>query len=204
MDSEKIIQELNKMFAKPLKEFYKRRIIVWVDEDGEFADKLEDIQLNNAKIITLTGSNNFYVKKLLAVDDPTGNYLIYRPFAYEKDEDNWLLDVELYGEEFRADLISMWMDEMGIVQTPALRTVFRQYRKFFNSQVRRNKIAGQNASPANPAQLTMAIMAALAGLKNARPNGIIKAVLQAGLNMDTNPVYQEFVTETQGRFCCLD
>lgn len=193
MDSEKIIQDLNRRFAAPLPEFYKRRIVVWIDEDQEFVDKLDEITLGGAKVVALTGTNNFYVKKLMAVDDPTSNYLVYRPFAYESDEDNWLLDVELYAEEFRADLVSMWMDEMGIPQTPALRRSFKQYRKFFNAQARRNKVSAQPVTPTTPAQLQMAIMAALAGLKDAKPNAIIKAVLQAGLLKDSNAVYQEFV-----------
>lgn len=193
MDAEKIIQDLNRRFAAPLPEFYKRRIVVWIDEDQEFVDKLDEITLGGAKVVALTGTNNFYVKKLLAVDDPTSNYLVYRPFASESDEDNWLLDVELYGEEFRADLVSMWMDEMGIPQTPALRRSFKQYRKFFNAQARRNKVSAQPVTPTTPAQLQMAIMAALAGLKDAKPNAIIKAVLQAGLLKDSNAVYQEFV-----------
>lgn len=193
MDAEKIIQDLNRRFAAPLPEFYKRRIVVWIDEDQEFVDKLDEITLGGAKIVALTGANNFYVKKLLAVDDPTSNYLVYRPFAYESDEDNWLLDIELYGEEFRADLVSMWMDEMGIPQTPALRRSFKQYRKFFNAQARRNKVSAQPVTPTTPAQLQMAIMAALAGLKDAKPNAIIKAVLQGGLQKDSNAVYQEFV-----------
>ena len=194
MDSEKIIQDLNRRFAAPLPEFYKRRIVFWYDEDQEFADKLDEITVNGAKVIALTGTNNFYVKKLLAVDDPTGNYLVYSPLSYESEEDNWLLDVELYGEEFRADLVSMWMDEMGVPQTPALRRGFKQYRKFFNAQLRRNKVAAQSVTPSTPAQLQMAIMAALAGLKDAKPNGIIKAVLKAGLETDSNTVYQEFVS----------
>jgi len=193
MDSEKIIQDLNRRFAAPLPEFYKRRIVVWIDEDQEFVDKLDEITVNGATVVALTGANNFYVKKLLAVDDPASNYVLYRPFAYESDEDNWLLDVELYGEEFRADLVSMWMDEMGIPQTPALRRGFKQYRKFFNAQVRRNKVSSQPVTPTTPAQLQMAIMAALAGLKDAKPNAIIKAVLQGGLQKDSNAVYQEFV-----------
>ena len=36
MDAEKIIQDLNRRFAAPLLEFYKRRIVVWVDEDQDF------------------------------------------------------------------------------------------------------------------------------------------------------------------------
>ena len=38
MDAEKVIQDLNMRFAMPLKEFYKRRIIFWYDEEQEFID----------------------------------------------------------------------------------------------------------------------------------------------------------------------
>ena len=38
MDTDKIIQDLNRRFAAPLPEFYQRRIIFWYDEDKEFQD----------------------------------------------------------------------------------------------------------------------------------------------------------------------
>ena len=69
MDSDKIIQELNQRFEAPLSEFYKRRIVFWYDEDGEFKERLNEVELCNAKLVVLTGTNNFAVKKLLAVDD---------------------------------------------------------------------------------------------------------------------------------------
>ena len=49
MDTDKVIQDLNRRFAAPLPEFYKRRIIFWYDEDREFEDKLEDIEIADAK-----------------------------------------------------------------------------------------------------------------------------------------------------------
>jgi len=188
MDCEKIVQELNRKFAEPLPDFYKRRIIFWIDDATDFADKIDEIKLDGAKVVKLTGTNNFSVKKLLAADDPASNYLVYQPFAYESDEDNWLLDMTFYADEFRADLISMWIDELGIEQTPALRHGFKLYRKFFNAQSRRNKILSQKTKPRTLAQLQMAIMAALAGLKTPTPSAIIKAALR------TNSVYQEFVS----------
>lgn len=193
MDSDKIIQELNQRFAAPLPEFYKRRIIFWYDEDGEFRERLDEVALNNAKLVVLTGSNNFAVKKLLSVDDTTNNYLVYCPFVYEKPEDDWLLDIEMYSEEFRADLISIWMDEMGIPSTPAMRKQVKDYRKFFKAKVRRDKIASQNKVPSVPAQLHMAVMGALGGIKDVTPAAIIKEVLKAGMDTDTNDLYQEFV-----------
>ena len=193
MDTEKIIQDLNRRFSEPLPEFYKRRIIFWYDEDKEFEDKLDEIQISNAKIIVLTGTNNFEVKKLLNVDDTLSNYLVYSPFLYDNLEDNWFLDIELYSEEFRADLISMWMDELKVPQTADLRSGFKKYRKFFNAAERRNKFKALGITPSKVSQLQVAVMAVLAGT-DARPNAVLKAILQNGLDMDTNSVYQDFVS----------
>ena len=109
--------------------------------------------LENAKVIALTGNNAFSVKKLLSVDDLTTNYLVYSPLAYNRPEDNWLLDVELYSEEFRADLISIWMDEMGLASNPAMRKQVKNYRAYFNAKDRRLKVSTQNKVPTTPAQL---------------------------------------------------
>mgnify|MGYP002509449779 FL=1 len=192
MDSEKVIQDLNQRFAQPLPEFYKRRIIFWCDEEREFEDKLDEIVLRDAKLIALTGTNYFAAKKLLGVEDPTGNYVVYCSLSYEKPEDDWLLDIRLYSEEYRADLISNWMDEMGLPQTAALRKQVKEYRKFFKAAVRREKIAKQKNIPSVPRQLDMAVMGALAGIVDVTPYAIIKKVLCAGLDTRTNSMYCGF------------
>ena len=193
MDTDKIIQDLNRRFAAPLPEFYQRRIIFWYDEDKEFEDKLDEVVLENAKVIALTGNNAFSVKKMLSVDDLTTNYLVYSPCVYNRPDDNWLLDVELYSEEFRADLISIWMDEMGLISNPAMRKQVKNYRAYFNAKDRRLKVCTQNKVPETPAQLHMAVMAAICGLKDAQPNMILRSVFQAGLDLNNNTVYQDFV-----------
>lgn len=193
MDTEQITADLNRRFAKPLPEFYKRRIIVWHDEEREFTDKIEEISLEKAKIAVLTGTNYFAVKKLLGVDDPESNYLIYSPISYETPEDNWLLDIELYSEEFRADLISIWMNDMGLPQTPGLRSAIKPYRKFMNAKERRKKIMAQTHIPTTAAGVQLSIMAALAGIKDAKPAAVIKAVLCGGLNTAENHLWQDFV-----------
>ena len=193
MDTDKVIQDLNRRFAAPLPEFYQRRIIFWYDKDKEFEDKLDEVVLENAKVIALTGNNAFSVKKLLSVDDLTTNYLVYSPLSYDRPDDNWLLDIELYSEEFRADLISIWMDEMGLASNPAMRKQVKNYRAYFNAKDRRLKISTQNKVPATPAQLHMAVMAAICGLKDAQPNLILRSVFRGGLVLNNNAVYQDFV-----------
>ena len=192
MDSEKVIQDLNQRFAQPLPEFYKRRIIFWCDEEREFEDKLDEIVLHSAKLVTLTGTNYFAVKKLLGVEDTTGNYVVYCPLSYEKPEDDWILDIRLYSEEYRADLISNWMDDMGLPQTAVLRKQVKEYRKFFKAAVRREKIAKQKNIPSVPRQLDMAVMGALAGIVDVTPYAIIKKVLCARLDTGTNSMYCGF------------
>lgn len=193
MDTDKVIQDLNRRFAAPLPEFYQRHIIFWYDKDKEFEDKLDEVVLENAKVIALTGNNAFSVKKLLSVDDLTTNYLVYSPLSYDRPDDNWLLDIELYSEEFRADLISIWMDEMGLASNPAMRKQVKKYRAYFNAKDRRLKISTQNKVPATPAQLHMAVMATICGLKDAQPNQILRSVFRAGLDLNNNAVYQDFV-----------
>ena len=121
MGYKRITLNFNERFAAPLPEFYKRRIVFWQDEDREFETMLDELEIPDVKIIKLTGTNNFAVKKLLLHDDLTGNYLIYNPFSYADPKDNWLLDIELFSEEYRADFISMQMSELNIASTPAMR-----------------------------------------------------------------------------------
>ena len=75
MDLETITQELNKRFMAPLPEFYKRRIVIWYDAEQEFADQIPDIEITGAKVFVLTGTNNFQIKKQIAVDEPIENFL---------------------------------------------------------------------------------------------------------------------------------
>lgn len=191
MDTDKVIQDLNRRFAEPLPEFYKRRIIFWLDEDKEFEDKLSEIELANAKLVVLTGSNSFEVKKLLAVDDTISNFVVYRPFSYDELDDNWLLNIELYSEEFRSDLFSIWMDEMHLPPTTTMRKCVKGYRKYFGAKDRRSKVTALIAKKpiTTPAHLHLVVMSAICGLSDVNPNFIVRSILNAGLSADTNSIY---------------
>lgn len=194
MDVDNISRELNRRFLEPLKEFYKRRIIFWYDEDREFEEKLDGLQLDNAKIVRLTGSNTFAVKKLLCADDLSSNFLVYSPLSFQKDDDNWLINVQLYSEEFRADLVSIWIDEMGLTSTPIIRKQVKNYRAFFDVKERRSKVASIKSNITTAAQMHLAVMAALCGNNDIQANSIVHTVIRAGLDIETNDIYQSFVT----------
>lgn len=193
MDIDTIKQDLIRRFAAPLPEFYQRRIIFWYDEEREFEDQVGELALDGVSVVALTGSNTFAVKKRLCEDDLTSNFLVYDPRPSTKDDDNWLINVQLYSEEFRADLNSIWMDEMGLPATPIIRNQVKRYQKFFRSQKHRNAVKKLVGSVSTTPQMHLAVMAALSGCGSLQPGAALRAVLDAGLEMETNSVYQSFV-----------
>ena len=187
MLSETIKQRLADRFAAPLPEFHKRRIVFWHDEDGEFTDSIDELDLPGVKIVKLTGRNNFAVKKLLSVDDLTSDYLIYDPLSYEKDHhDDWLLDIKLYSEEFRADLVSLQMEELCVEPSSAMRKTMKLYAKFLDNKERRAKLRRIGRTYQTPLQLHIYIMAVLCGLNGGSAQDVIIAVLTAGLEKESN------------------
>ena len=193
IDLQTIEQELARRFAASLPEFYQRRIIFWYDEEREFEDQIGDLSLDGVTVVALTGSNTFAVKKQLCEDDLTSNYLVYDPRPFTKDDDNWLINVQLYSEEFRADLNSIWINEMDLPATPIIRNVVKQYRKFFRAKDRRDAVKKLSSGISNVSQLRLAVMAVLSGCNSLQPGAVLRAVLDAGLDMETNSIYQSFV-----------
>ncbi len=195
MDTDRIIQDLTARFAAPLPEFYRRRIIFWYDEDREFEEQLDNLHIENVKLLRVSGSNAFEIKKTLAYDDLTSNFLVWCPLSYDDLEQNWLLNIELYsGEPFRADLNTIWMDEMGLPASTTLRAQVKQYHKFFDNKDRRKKVASLAGQIRTASQLHLGVMATLCGLKDTSPSQIVCAVLTAGLDADNNPIYKSLVT----------
>lgn len=193
MLSETIRQRLIDRFASPLPDFHQRRIIFWRDEGREFADAIDELELPGIKILKLTGSNNYVAKKLLSSDDLENHYLVYDPLSYKSDQhDDWLLDIRLYSEEFRADLVSLQMEELLIEQAPVMRKAVRLYAKFFENKERKAKLRRLGRTYQTPLQLHVDILAVLCGINGERGfspisfQDILIAVLSAGLEKDNN------------------
>ena len=181
MGNDVIRQRLLEKFEAPLSEFYLRRIVFWHDEEQSFGNIIDEIDIPNVKLLKLTGNNNFYAKKLLSMEDTTSNYLVYDPCTYADIKDDWLLDIELYSESFRADLMSMTMDELNVDQNANMRRLMKQYKKFFENKERVAKLKAFDSSYSSAGQLHIDIMAVLAGSSINSPAGIIRSVLLSGL-----------------------
>ena len=191
MAIEDIKKELEQRFAEPLDEFYKRRIIFWNDEDGEFLDEVKSLTLSNAKVLVLEEGSLFTSKKLLSSDDLTSNYLVYNSINVDPEHD-WFLDIKLYSDEYRADKTSRLMQEMGIVNTVELRNAVKQFQGFFNAASRRKIIASFDGTIDKKSTLYMSILSAICGVKERKPEAIIKAVISAGSDLE-NPIKMDLL-----------
>ncbi|MDR3728846.1 MAG: BREX-1 system phosphatase PglZ type A [Oscillospiraceae bacterium] len=186
MSIESIQYALSERFAAPLPEFYQRRIVFWQDEEREFEAVVDELDLPEVEIVKLTGANNFEVKKLLLHDDLTSNFLIYNPFSYENSKDNWLRDIELFSEEYRADYISMLMSELNVASSPAMRKTVKLYAKFLDSKERKGKLQKIGRSYETPIQFHIDVMAVLAGVPGGSAQDVFISVLSHGLDEESN------------------
>lgn len=80
MDLNNIQDQLNTEFAKS-----DTRIVFWFDDKGEYEDEISELQLHNAKLHILDGTNWFYSKWLLNESDTENRYLVYAPFPKPSD-----------------------------------------------------------------------------------------------------------------------
>ncbi len=116
--------------------------------------------------------------KLLTHDDRTSNFCIYCPVIYPDE---------------KADLVSIWLEEMGIENTANLRKTVKDYRLFFKTKAHRTKVANLNQKITAPVHLHKAVIAVPCGVKNTGPNFLIRTVLRAGTNQEQNGIYQSLV-----------
>ena len=185
MAIEDIKKELEQRFAEPLDEFYKRRIIFWNDEDGDFKEEVAGLELSNAKVLMLNSTNQFESKKILSSDDQNSNFLVYNPLITDQERD-WFLDIKLYSDEYRADQISRWMQDMHIANIPELRKEVKYYKGFFNAASRRKLISDFDGTIDKKSNLYMSMLSAVCGAKERNPESIIKSVILAGTDLENS------------------
>ena len=182
-----IKQILQDRFSAPLQENYKRRIIFWQDPDVQFASQVDELCPDGVKLLKLTGKNNFIAKQLLCELDTESDYLVYNPISYDNDRsDDWLIDIELYSEEFRADLLSIQMQDLNMVDNSSLRKAMKAYSKFFENKDRVAKLSSFGSSYNSTSQLHIDILAVLSGTTENTYSGIIKAILMDGFDVENN------------------
>lgn len=169
---------LEERFERPLGLYETRRIIVWRDEEGAFAEDAAALELKNARVLIMERDNTFLIRRQVEEDYADENLLIYCPLAFEKPADNWLLDVFLYAEEFRADYWSLLLDDLGVSNTRALRDLVRSMAPFFKSRERRERLRALLPLQTTERALRDGVFMTLLGLKTGGFDAVARRVIQ--------------------------
>lgn len=187
---------LNARFRQPLPDYYPRRIIVWRDEDGEFAETVNEIKLENARLLVMRPDHMFELRRQIEMDYAQENLLLYCPLRFDTPQENWLLDVFLYSEEFRADYWSLLFDELNIENSQTMREYAHTVSSFFASKERRMKLKALRETYSDETALQTGIFCVLCGLKTHDMQAVTRTVLAA--DAENSPL------DTLAKFCGED
>ncbi|CAI8826168.1 TIGR02687 family protein [Priestia megaterium] len=191
-----IIEELLQLFKEQLAEnkASSRAIVFWYDSQSVERD-LEEIKqvLHNEGIHVweLNKNNAFRTKVLLELEDTENSYLVYAPFAKPKDEENFLIDVLLYGGkfgEFQADEVAIKMKELRLDHL-SVRPLIEKHWSFFKSQKRIAKFKKLLPNTPNPDHVKQTMLAVLVNAKSIHSQDLLKSVIQFGGMRQSNEVF---------------
>jgi len=134
MDTNQINDTLKNIFKKK-----KKRIIFWYDAEQEFEDTMSSIQVDDVSILRIDEYGSLELKIKLETEDTHGKYILYAPYAEPAPEDDWMLDIKLYGYTFHADQASILLKELNL-EHHSLRPYLKERKAFFRSQERLNRL----------------------------------------------------------------
>jgi uncharacterized protein (TIGR02687 family) len=124
-------------------------LVFWNDADGEFAQEVDALTLENVVVLRLDQTPTLQAKVLLE-REPQACWLIYAPAPVPEPANDWLLDARLRGKAFSADTASMQLDELGLASR-ALQSHLKLRAKFLRAKDRVERLK-RWAEPQDTAQ----------------------------------------------------
>lgn len=185
MDLQNIQDQLNTEFSKE-----ETRIIFWFDDKGEYEDEVSELQLDNAKLHILDGTNWFYSKWLLNESDADSKYLVYAPFPKPSDAENPLADLCYYSAAYYTDRVSQMSQELGIDNR--FKEHLSQYSNFWKNKERIKRFKELGIDHFNVETIDIGLIAVVTEVKTPNFEEITRKLL-----LNENEVYMK-VLEDQG------
>ena len=184
LNLKQIIDRLNAEFTGET-----RKLVFWYDDKSEFAEDMETVELQNAKVYHLQPDNQFYTKYFLERVDKTTNYLIYAPFPKPDVRDNHLEDTMLYSRRFFADRASLLSVDLGIEEK--YKPVIEKHIKFFANKERTQRFYDLEIENFNEENILVGLLSAVCKARTCSFEEVVRIVLTDGELVD-NAFLQEF------------
>lgn len=170
MSIKQIIDRLNAEFTGDT-----RKLVFWYDDNGEFVEDMQNVELENAKVYFLQADNQFATKLFLERQDTTTNYLIYAPFPKPDVRDNHLEDTLLYSKRFFADRASLLSVDLGIDEK--YKPIIEKHIKFFANKERTQRFYDLEIENFNEENIITGLLSAICRTRTCSFEEVIRVML---------------------------
>lgn len=177
------------IFSKPLGDGKKRHIVFWYDENKDFVDDIDTLELDNVKLLKVNENNLFYTKYYVEKEDTESNILIYSNMKKPDPREDYLYDIYSYSEEFSTDRATVVMRELKITDS-SLKEKFEEYNAFFRKKDRIAAFEKLNIEDYNADKIDIAVLAVLTKTKIMDLEEIIKTVIKDHLD-GSSKIYED-------------
>lgn len=174
------------------------RVVWWSDPDGEFAEAVAELSLDDAELLSLAEAPALAVKRQVELDSPSRAFILYESQEAPVPEQDWLLDIRLYAEPFAADATSMLQQDLGL-RNASLRHYLKDRARFFASKDRTSRLAAMLHPDDLERDIDAKIWAVLSRSGSADASTLLLdlfcdiAQLDAGTTFDESPLWQNLI-----------
>ncbi len=197
LNLQQIIDRLNAEFTGDT-----RKLVFWYDDNADFAEEIQDVVLDNARVYFLRPDNQFYTKYLLEREDTTTNYLIYAPFPKPDVRDNHLEDTLLYSRRFYADRASLLCADLGIAEK--YKPVIEKHVRFFGNKERTKRFYDLEIECFDEESIRVGMICAICRTRTCSFEEAVRVILTEG-NLEENAYLTEMgkydLSEAFWRLC---
>ena len=183
LNLKQIIDRLNAEFTGDT-----RKLVFWYDDKAEFAEDIEDVELENAKVYQLKQDNQFITKRFLEREDTTTNYLIYAPFPKPDMKENHLEDTMLYSKRFFADRASLLSVDLGIEEK--YKPIIEKHIKFFASKERTQRFYDLEIENFNEENILVGLLSAISRTRTCSFEEVVRVLITDG-TLEDNKFLEE-------------
>ncbi|ANY65660.1 TIGR02687 family protein [Paenibacillus sp. BIHB 4019] len=191
MNLTEVKKSLERQFSRELSQGSRRNIVFWYDEEGVFAEDIDNLLLPDVKIIKLYDNNMFAVKIYIEETDGESNLLVYSPLPRPSNRENWLTDTIKYSQTFSADETSNNMLVLGV--GGALRSVVTKYKLFFRNSERFKRLEAYALGPVyTETRIDLGVHSALCKLPAPNLDNVVRTLLIEMVNGEST-IYDSIV-----------
>jgi len=173
LNLKQIIDRLNAEFTGDT-----RKLVFWYDDKAEFAEDIEGVELENARVYQLKPDNQFATKRFLEREDTATNYLIYAPFPKPDVKDNHLEDTLLYSKRFFADRASLLSVDLGIEEK--YKPIIEKHIKFFASKERTQRFYDLEIENFNEENILVGLLSAVCKTRTCSFEEVLRVMITDG------------------------